>query len=106
MVITLKITLIYFFVMITNKTIKTKLTNNKVNYKYTFVPTAADVPAKIEIIATEKGGIADVTHGFDIPHGDAVPSNSLLIVPVSDGRGVKITKDAIFMIKGGYKIEK
>lgn len=42
-------------IKIANKTIKTKLTDNKVNYKYTFVPTAADVPAKIEIIATEKG---------------------------------------------------
>lgn len=57
------------------------------------------------IIATEKGGIADTTDGYDLSDGVAVPSNHLLIVPVSDGRGVKATDDIILMIKGGYTVK-
>ncbi len=56
------------------------------------------------IIATEKGGIADTTAGFDLSHGTAMPSNHLLIVPLSDGRGIVANNDVIVMVKGGYKI--
>ena len=54
------------------------------------------------VIATEKGGIADTTAGYDLAHGTPMPSNHLLIVPVSDGRGIKANNDIIVMIKGGY----
>lgn len=60
---------------------------------------------KAEIIATEKGGLADVTLGGDLQNGEACPSNHLLIVPMSDGRGVKVTEDAILMIKGSYQLK-
>ena len=60
---------------------------------------------KAEIICTEKGGIADVTAGEDLQYGVACPSNHLLIIPMSDGRGVKVTEDAILMIKGSYQIK-
>ncbi len=57
------------------------------------------------IIATEKGGIADTTDGYDLANGTDVPSNHLLVVPVSDGRGVKAANDIILMIKGGYTVK-
>ena len=54
------------------------------------------------IIATQKGGLADTTAGYDLANGTAMPSNHLLIVPVADGRGFKATSDSILMIRGGY----
>ncbi len=60
---------------------------------------------KAEIIATEKGGLADTTAGTDLANGTAMPSNHLLIVPVADGRGLKAQTDIIVMIKGGYEIK-
>lgn len=57
------------------------------------------------IIATEKGGVANVTASVDLPSGETMPANSLLIVPLGDGRGFVATSDVIVMVKGGYKIE-
>ena len=57
------------------------------------------------IIATQKGGLADTTAGYDLANGTKVPSNHLLIVPVADGRGMIATQEAIVMIKGGYTIK-
>ncbi len=58
------------------------------------------------IIATQKGGIADVTDGVDLANGAKVPSNHLLIVPVDDGRGIKMNTDGIIMISGSYSVNK
>ena len=57
---------------------------------------------KATIIATEKGGIADTTAGFDLADGNDMPSNHLLIVPLADGRGIRASSDVIVMIKGGF----
>lgn len=59
------------------------------------------------VIGSDRGGLADVTQGVDLANGTAVPPNHMLIVPLDDGRGVRIDKttDAILMIKGGYKIK-
>ena len=57
------------------------------------------------IIATQKGGLADTTAGYDLANGTPMPSNHLLIVPVADGRGFKATTDAIVMVKGGYIVK-
>ncbi len=57
------------------------------------------------IIATQKGGLADTTIGYDLANGVAMPSNHLLIVPVADGRGFLANEDVIVMIKGGYTID-
>ena len=57
------------------------------------------------IIATEKGGLADTTAGYDLSNGTAMPSNHLLIVPLSDGRGIKANTDIILMVKGGYTVK-
>lgn len=57
------------------------------------------------VIGTQKGGVSDVTMGFDLPDKTIVQGNHLLIVPVADGRGVRTTSDCIFMIKGSYTIQ-
>lgn len=57
-----------------------------------------------KIIATTKGGIADVTSGFDLSNNADVPSNHHLIVPVGDGRGLLSLSDMLVMVKGGYRI--
>lgn len=57
------------------------------------------------IIATEKGGLADTTAGFDLANNAPMPANHLLIVPVADGRGVKANSDTLVMVKGGYTIK-
>ncbi|MBQ3109793.1 MAG: hypothetical protein IJC69_01445 [Clostridia bacterium] len=56
------------------------------------------------VIATEKGGLCDITLGGDWPHGSAVPANHNLIVPLSDGRGIKADTDIIIMVKGTYTL--
>lgn len=58
-----------------------------------------------KIIATEKGGLADLTAGFDLPHGTDMPANHNLVVPVSDGRGIKAQSKVIVMVKGDYTIK-
>ncbi len=56
------------------------------------------------IISTEKGGLADVTSGVDLPNGTDMPSNHMLIVPLADGRGISAKTDLLVMIKGSYTI--
>ncbi len=58
-----------------------------------------------DIVATVKGGLADVTEGTDLSDGANMPSNHHLIVPVGDGRGLKATSDCLVMVKGGYEIK-
>ena len=60
---------------------------------------------KAQIIATEKGGLADTTAGFDLANGTDMPANHLLIVPVSDGRGISAQNNVIVMVKGSYEIK-
>jgi hypothetical protein len=57
------------------------------------------------VIGTQKGGVSDVTMGFDLADGIVVQGNHLLVVPLDDGRGVRTSTDCILMIKGGYRIQ-
>jgi len=57
------------------------------------------------IIATQKGGIADVTSGIDLQTNEKAPSNHLLIVHLSDGRGIYAESDMLVMVKGKYTIK-
>ncbi len=57
------------------------------------------------VIGTQKGGISDVTMGYDLPDGTAVQGNHHLICPVDDGRGLKTSTDCLIMIKGVYTIK-
>ncbi len=56
-------------------------------------------------IATTKGGLADVTAGYDVSDGAVISGNHHLIVPLGDGRGAMAVTDCIFMIKGTYTIQ-
>ncbi len=49
-------------------------------------------------------GLSDITTGMDIMGSVPVSLNHLLIVPRDDGRGVRATSDAWFLIKGPYTI--
>lgn len=60
---------------------------------------------KATVMATQKGGLADTTAGYDLSDNTDMPSNHLLIIPVADGRGVKANSDAIVMVKGGYTVQ-
>lgn len=61
---------------------------------------------KATAIASELGGLSDVTKATDIAHGVEIAPNHLLIVPRDDGRGVLATVDAIFIVRGKYEIVK
>lgn len=58
-----------------------------------------------KIIATEKGGLADLTLGTDLANGTQMPSNHHLVVPVDDGRGIKAENDVIVMVKGDFELK-
>ena len=57
------------------------------------------------IIASDLGGISDVTDGGDLSHATVAPHNHLLIVPRSDGRGLNVTADALIMVRGRYVVQ-
>lgn len=48
-------------------------------------------------------GITNVTTGNDIDNGQVVGLNNLIIIP-REGRGVTVTEDSWFLIKGDYEI--
>lgn len=50
-------------------------------------------------------GLADVTEGKDLINGAAVPLNHLLIVPRSDGRGIKASTDGFVMVRGVFAVK-
>lgn len=53
---------------------------------------------------TGSDGLVNVTTGTELFNGYEVVKNNLIIVPRSDGRGVKVIEDAWFIIKGEYYI--
>lgn len=58
-----------------------------------------------EIIATQKGGLADLTSGTDLADGTNMPANHHLVIPVDDGRGIKAKNSVIVMVKGDFTLE-
>ncbi len=56
-------------------------------------------------IAGQGGGLSDLTVGNDLATGESLTLNHLLLIPKSDGRGVKITEFAWVMVSGGYTID-
>ena len=50
-------------------------------------------------------GVSDVTVGKDLADGVDIEKNHLLIVPRTDGRGIKCSKDAYVMVKGAYSVK-
>ena len=62
---------------------------------------------KSQIVTSKEstGGISDITAGKDLPNGETIINNHLLIVPKTDGRGIKATVTGAVMIKGKYTKE-
>ena len=56
------------------------------------------------IVATETGGVADLTQGVDLKHGTPIPANHNLLAPKNDSRGVHMETDGILLIKGTYTV--
>lgn len=50
-------------------------------------------------------GVVDITTGGELLNGGKAVKNHLLIVPRDDGRGIKVTEAAWFLVKGGYEIK-
>lgn len=55
-------------------------------------------------IASELGGLSDVTGAIDLKKDTIVPTNHLIIIPRSDGRGIYVNNYSILMISGAYNI--
>ena len=50
-------------------------------------------------------GLVDSTTGKNLTTGDVATTNHMMIVPRDDGRGVKVTEAAWFLVKGDYMIK-
>ena len=59
---------------------------------------------RVETIAQELGGLSDITAGVDLKQGERAPLNHMLIVPRSDGRGLKASTNAIVLMRGNYRV--
>lgn len=64
------------------------------------VVRAGDVTA----VGSALGGLLDVTGGTDLASGSVVTRNHLLVIPRSDGRGLRSSYDAVLMVRGGYTL--
>lgn len=56
-------------------------------------------------IVSEKGGVLDSTAGIDLAKDAAIKPNHLLIIPVTDGRGLTAKADAILIVKGPFTVK-
>ncbi len=50
-------------------------------------------------------GIANITNGLEVKDKNTINKNQLLIIPREDGRGIKVTEKAWFLVKGDYEIK-
>ena len=57
------------------------------------------------VIGNSKGGLSDVTMGYDLPDATVIQGNHLVIAPLNDGRGVWTATSCKLMIKGEYTIK-
>lgn len=89
---------------------------NEITFKVVEVPNGKSIygsagtemvlrMGKGSIIATDKGGVADLTSGNDLPNGSVIPANHHLLVPLDDGRGLNVTADSLVLVKGAYEIK-
>lgn len=60
---------------------------------------------RVVAVSAPGGGIADLTAGRDIKSGEAVSANHLLLVPRSDGRGLKALTPAVVLVRGDANLE-
>jgi hypothetical protein len=50
------------------------------------------------------GGLSDVTAGRDLQTGQPVAANHLIIVPRSDGRGLRAVTECVVLVRGPYAV--
>lgn len=60
---------------------------------------------RAKVLAGPGGGLSDLTAGCNLSTGHQVKSDHLLLSARDDGRGVVLESQAIFLVRGGYKIE-
>jgi hypothetical protein len=60
---------------------------------------------KGKVVCNGVDGIADITTGSEMANGAPATKNHLMVVPRDDGRGLKITEAAWFLVKGDYEIK-
>jgi len=60
---------------------------------------------KSKAIASDNGGLPDLTGGIDLKMNQNIPLNHLIIIPRDDGRGMLVEEYSYFMVKGAYEIE-
>jgi hypothetical protein len=60
---------------------------------------------KGKVVCNGVDGIADITTGSEMANGAPATKNHLMVVPRDDGRGIKITEAAWFLVKGDYEIK-
>ncbi|HHV07766.1 MAG TPA: hypothetical protein GXX69_06095 [Firmicutes bacterium] len=56
-------------------------------------------------ITAPQGGISDLTAGRDIQSQEAIPANHLLLIPRSDGRGLKTITNVVVLVRGGVTLD-
>ena len=86
------------------------------NYEVVTVPAGQSIVGKQgteiivrsgngQVLASDGGGLQDMTEGTDLLGGSEIPKYHLVIIPREDGRGIYATKDLIVMVRGGYNIQ-
>lgn len=60
---------------------------------------------KGNVYITGVDGIVDATTGSNLTNGDVAKTNHIMIVPRGDGRGIKASEGAWFLIKGNYTVQ-
>jgi hypothetical protein len=53
---------------------------------------------------TGVNGIIDITSGVDVLNGENIELHHMMMVPVTDGRGVRFNTESWIMVRGGYTI--
>jgi hypothetical protein len=59
---------------------------------------------EVAAVGSALGGLLDVTGGTDLASGSAVAKNHLVVIPRSDGRGLRSAWDSVLMVRGGYTL--
>lgn len=62
-------------------------------------------PGQAVALAPGANGISDITGGLDIPNGQALVPNHMLLIPRNDGRGIKAEGETYIMVRGTYTLK-
>ena len=59
---------------------------------------------EMKAVASQSGGLSDVTTGENIDGDTIVPKNHHIVIPRNDGRGLSVVTGGAIMIKGNYEV--